>query len=124
MFVAETIFINQIPGEEQLRSWLQQNLCLSINNKTLKRGRLLLYKRFHYFIQLCMLTERGHKENIDIPIPFEIDLHEDEGLMYFDYRVKSLNLENTPRIGEKTTSMFLNKILEIQVINNTQLSCF
>lgn len=123
MFVAETIFINQIPGEEQLRTWLQQNICLSINNKTIKRGRLLLYKRFHYFIQMCILTEKGHKENIDVPIPFDIDFHEDEGLMYFDYRINSLKLENTPRIGEKNPSIYLNKILEIQVINNSQISC-
>jgi hypothetical protein len=117
------MYLEQIPGEKFLTDCLQKNVSFCINNKALKRGRLLLFKRFHYFIQISLLTERGLRENFDIPIPFKIDSYRDEGLMYFDYRLKSLEVDYLPMIKEKVSSAYFDKILEIQVINNYTLSC-
>lgn len=113
----------QIPGEEFLTNCLQKHVTFSLSNRLLKRGRFLLYKRLHYFIQISMLSERGLRENFDIPIPFKIETYQDEGLAYFDYRVKSLDVENLPLIKEKVSSIYFDKILEIQIINNYTLSC-
>ena len=120
MFSIDSIFLEQIPGEELLLSCLQNNLHFTINNKTIKRGRLLLFKRSHYFIQFSLISEKGQKENLEIPIPFKIEDHSTEGLFYFDYRPTSLGIETTI-IASKHPSQFLNKILEIQIINNTPL---
>jgi hypothetical protein len=117
------MYLDQIPGEKFLTDCLQKNVSFCINNKALKRGRLLLFKRFHYFVQISLLSERGLRENFDIPIPFKIDLYKDEGLMYFDYRLKSLEVDYVPMIKEKVSSVYFDKILEIQVINNYTLSC-
>lgn len=117
------MYLEQIPGEVFLTSCLQKNVSFSINNKVLKRGRLLLFRRFHYFIQISLLSEKGIRENFDIPIPFKIEAHQDEGLLYFDYRLKSLEIDYIPLVTEKVTSIYFDRILEIQVINNYTLSC-
>jgi hypothetical protein len=104
----------QIPGESFLMSCLQKRLVFCINSKVIKRGKLLLFRKSHYFIQFTILTEKGTKENMDIPFPFKCEDYSDEGLMYFDYRVESLQLENLPKIPFKVASIYFNKILEIQ----------
>lgn len=117
------MYLEQIPGEKFLTYCLQKNINFCINNKSLKRGRLLLFKRFHYFIQISLLSERGLRENFDIPIPFKLETHKEEGLMYYDYRLKSLEVDYVPMIKEKVSSIYFDKILEIQIINNYTLSC-
>lgn len=117
------MYLEQIPGERFLTDCLQKNVSFSVNNKAIKRGRLILFKRFHYFIQISLLSERGLRENFDIPIPFKIECYKDEGLLYFDYRLKSLEVDYLPLIKDKVSSIYFDKILEIQVINNYTLSC-
>ena len=117
------MYLEQIPGEKFLTSCLQKNISFCINNKSLKRGRLLLFKRFHYFIQMSLLSERGLRENFDIPIPFKFEIYKDEGLLYFDYRLKSLEVDFLPLIKDKVSSIYFDKILEIQTISSGTLSC-
>ena len=108
--------LDQIPGESFFVSCLQKNLNLSVDNKQIKKGKLLLFRRAHYYIQLMVVSDKGTKECIDIPIPFKIENYSDEGLIYFDYRTTSLELNSLPRIPEKTNFSFFNKILEIQAV--------
>ena len=123
MIITSTLHSEQIPGEEFFIDCLQKSVNFSINGKSIKRGRLLLFKRFHYFIQIALVSERGNRENFDIPIPFKIEEYEDEGLMYFDYRLKSLELENIPIVKEKVSSIYFDKILEIQIVSTCKLIC-
>ena len=113
MTTTSSNYLDQVPGESFLISCLQKPINFSINNKTIKKGRLLLFRKAHYFIQISLLTEKGTRENFDVPIPFKIENYMDEGLMYFDYRLESLNVETLPRFPEKITSIYFNKILEI-----------
>jgi len=114
MVITSTAPLDHVPGEYFFISCLQKNINFLIDNKTIKRGRLLLFRRTHYFIQLTLMSDKGTKENIDVPIPFKIEDYSDEGLIYFDYRTKSLEVEAIPRIPEKVTSTYFDKILEIQ----------
>lgn len=109
--------LEQIPGEIFLRKCLQKNISFSLNNKSIKRGRLLLFKRFHYFVQMTLMMEKGSQENLDIPIPFKVEHYEEEGLMYFDYRLRSLEVENVPLIKDRVSSIYFDRILEVQIIN-------
>lgn len=118
-----SVHLDQVPGEDFLVECLQKSLSFSINNKAIKRGKLLLFRRFHYFIQIALMSEKGTRENFDIPIPFKIESYIDDGLMYFDYRLKSLEVENVPFITEKISSIYFDKILEIQIINTCKLVC-
>lgn len=117
------VHLDQVPGEDFFIECLQKSICFSINNKTIKRGKLLLFRRFHYFIQIALMSEKGTRENFDIPIPFKIESYIDDGLMYFDYRLKSLEVENVPFITEKISSIYFDKILEIQIVNTCKLVC-
>ena len=111
-----SLTLDQVPGEQFLIGCLQKNMIFSINNKTVKKGKMLLFRRAHYFVQFAIQTERGVRENFDVPIPFKIEDYSDEGLMYFDYRLDSLEVETLPKIPEMVTSAYFNKILEIQVV--------
>ena len=117
MLITDSLSLDQIPGENFLISCLQKNLNFIINHKIIKKGKLLLFKRFHYFIQITLMNEKNVRENFDLPIPFKVESYTDEGLMYFDYRLKALEVEFLPNIPEKVHSIYFNKILEIQTIN-------
>lgn len=107
---------NFVPGEEFLVSWLQKPVAFSIKNKTIKKGRLLLFRRAHYFVQIAIQTSKNTRENFDVPIPFAIEHHEEEGLLYFDYRLDSLNVSALPKMPDKISSIYFNNILEIQTV--------
>lgn len=123
MAIISAVHPDQIPGEQFLVQCLQKSVCFSINNRAIKRGRLLLFKRFHYFIQMALLTEKGTRENFDVPIPFKIEDYLEDGLIYFDYRLNSLEVDTLPIITEKVSSIYFDKILEIQIVNNCKLVC-
>jgi hypothetical protein len=94
---------------------LQSYLTLSINNKLIKKGRLILFKRVHFFIQLSFLSDKNTIEHLELPIPFDVEDYFDEGLVYFDYRIRSLRIDSVPEVVGKVTSTFFDKILEITV---------
>ena len=116
MTISTTIHLDQVPGEPFLVSCLQKNINFSINNKIIKTGKLILFRRVHYYIQIALQTDRNIRENFEIPIPFKVENYEEDGLLYFDYRIRSLQVENLPRIPEKVPSIYFNKILEIQAL--------
>lgn len=113
-FTDELLF-TKIPGENFLLTSLQKDLIFYLGNKTIKQGKLLLFKRSHFFIQITLLNAKKEKENFEIPFPFKIEEYDEEGVMYFDYRVETLNVENLPPIKNKVSSSYFNKILEIAV---------
>lgn len=117
MLITDSISLEQVPGEAFLVSCLQKNINFSINNKIVKKGRLLLFRRFHYFIQISLQTEKGIRENFDLPIPFKVENYIEEGLLYFDYRLKALEVDSLPNIPDKVHSIYFDKILEMQVVN-------
>jgi hypothetical protein len=116
------VFIDYMPGEEFFLNSLQKNLIFTIGSKTLKKGKLIIFKRQHYHIQLTLTNVKQEKENFEIPIPFAVEEHLNDNLVYFDYRMKSLahrnseaeNKLNTFRFKSISPSQFFNNILEIQ----------
>lgn len=109
------INMEQIPGEDFFVECLQKKIIFSIGNRQIKRGRLILFRRSHYYIHISLLTDKNTRESLEIPIPFDYEMHGDEGLMYFDYRLASLRVKAIPPIPEKIVSSYFNKILEISV---------
>jgi hypothetical protein len=113
--IQSSISYDQVPGEPFLISCLQKNLSFSIGNKVIKRGKLLLFRRVHYYVQISLMTDKTDRENFEIPIPFRIENYNKDGLLYFDYRVSSLRVNNLPPIPDKVPSTYYNKILELHV---------
>ncbi len=101
--------------EKFLTKNLQQFMTFYVSGRIIKRGRLLLFRRQHYYIQLSLLTEKNTRENFDLPIPFDIEVYPEDNLAYFDYRLEALKAENLPLLPKKVSSSFFNKILEVSI---------
>ena len=121
MSVTNTI-LDFIPGEEFFTKSLQSPVLFTLGNKTIKQGRLIIFKRSHYYIQITLLNSKSIKESFEIPIPFKTDYYPDEGLIFFDYRNVSLAgnnqeaslLMNSFKLKNTSASQYFNKILEIK----------
>ena len=112
-FIPALITLEQVPGEPFFLECLQKQIVITLENRTLRKGRLMLFNRSNYFIQISLINDKGSRENVEIPIPFNIEYHREEGLMYFDYRISALRTDVVPRFEGKAPSAFFNKILEI-----------
>ena len=108
--------MDQVPGEQFLVASLQKQVMFSLNGKMVKKGRLILFRRMHFFVQIALLTDKNQRENFEIPIPFKVENYQEEGLLYFDYRLDSLETDELPNIPDKVPSVYFNKILEIQTV--------
>jgi hypothetical protein len=117
------IDINLIPGEEHFTYCLQRNLTFTLGNKTIKKGKLLIFKRVHYCMQFILANSKNSKETLEVPIPFDAEFHMKENLFYFDYRLKTLasnNKEIEKRLRQITVkdvapSQYYDKILEVTI---------
>jgi hypothetical protein len=113
-----------MPGEEYFTKALQYPMTFTLGKKVIKQGRLIIFKRTHYYIQITLLSTKNTKESFEVPIPFYTEDYPHEGLMYFDYRLRSLagnNSEvneqlNNYKVKNINPSQYYNKILEIRTI--------
>ena len=125
MISVASTFLEEIPGETFLTRHLQTPIKFILGQKIIKQGRLLIFKRAHYYLHITLLTSKSNKESFEIPIPFKVEEYVHEGLAYFDYRLQGLcglNEEINLRLGRvkiKNTnpSQYYNRILEIQAGN-------
>lgn len=115
-FIPALITLEEVPGEPFFLECLQKHIVVTLENRLLRKGRLMLFNRSNYFIQLSLINDRGNRENLEVPIPFNIEYHREEGLMYFDYRISALRTDAIPRYEGKSPSNFFNKIVEIQAV--------
>lgn len=122
MISVTSTYLESIPGESYFTRALQYPILFTLGTKTIKQGKLLIFKQTHYYIQITVLNNKNQKETFEIPIPFRIEEYMHEGLVYFDYRVKALagkdeDLEERllkARLKNLAPSQYYNKILEIK----------
>lgn len=77
--------------EKTCASLLQRNVVFSIKNKILKKGKIELFVQRNFYIIFHIFTSNNKREKIEIPIPYGIENHPEDGLVYFDYRTKTLS---------------------------------
>lgn len=118
--VPNTILDEQLE-ENFFSRHLQTSLSFHLGKRVVREGRLIIFKRNHYFFQITILNEKNETECFDIPLPFKVEYHPEESLLYFDYRLKTLAggdeiLESDllQQKGKTTPSQYFNRILEIQ----------
>lgn len=103
---------------------LQKHISLEFKNKTYKSGRLVLFHQKNYF--LVMVLDKGDNmsniDKVEIPIPFGIELHKEDDLLYFDYRLRTLakdmpQIEPMMRLYQTKTASnkFWDSILTISI---------
>jgi hypothetical protein len=125
MISVASTFLEEIPGEAFLEKHLQTPIKFILGQKVIKQGRLLIFKRAHYYLHITLLTSKSNKESFEIPIPFKVEEYPHENLAYFDYRMQGLcglNEELNERlfkvkIKNTNPSQYHNRILEIQAGN-------
>jgi hypothetical protein len=109
--------------EDTLTNLLQQRIALEIDGKVIKTGKLILFTSKYFFISLTIETLKKSKEKVEIPIPYSIEVHNEDKLIYFDYRLSTLTKTSASakKIIEKMSSSknkFYNKILIIEIKND------
>ena len=70
---------------------LQKNITFELGNKNYKQGKLLIFQQKNFYLTFILDSVKKKNEKVEIPIPFDIEPHYDEGLIYFDYRLKTLS---------------------------------
>jgi len=78
------------PLEKACKHLLQKDITIFIKNKIYKKGKLLLFYQRNFYITFVMNTDKKLKDKVELPIPYHVESHEDENLIYFDYRIKTL----------------------------------
>jgi len=76
--------------EKTCKFLLQKNLTLELGKKVHKQGKLILFYQKNFYLTFVMDTAKKYREKIEIPLPFEVEMHEEDNLIYFDYRIKTL----------------------------------
>lgn len=125
MISVASTYLDEMPGEGFLTRHLQMPVKFTLGEKIIKQGKLIIFKRTHYYIQITLQGNKATKESFEIPIPFKTEEYRNEGLIYFDYRLSSLVgysedlLQRARNIKFKNInpSQYYDKILEIQAGN-------
>lgn len=125
MINVSNTFIDETSWEDFFTKNLQSSISFTLGPKTIRKGRLIIFKRSHYFIQISLSSSKKSQETFEIPIPFKTEYYPEENLIYFDYRSDRL-IENAldddivpifkRQITKNSPSQYFNKILEIQTI--------
>jgi len=104
---------------------LQKNVGFELKNKTFKQGKITLFNQRNFYLIFLLTSHKNNKEKIEIPIPYDVEIHEDDNLVYFDYRIKTLS-KYTPDIehllkiqgmGALKNNKFWDTILTINTDN-------
>jgi hypothetical protein len=109
-----------------LKKYFQKQVELVVDDTTIKQGQFLLFRNLlyhnNYFFELH-IRRKGKIDSIKIPYPFGIEEYPSEGLLFLDYRNKTLLKNQTALLSKLQTfidsqpsdkSKFYNKILEIR----------
>jgi hypothetical protein len=84
------MLINDTYIEKNCNKLLQKNVSFEIKNKILKKGKIVLFYQRNFFIIFVIETDKKNHEKLEIPIPYNIEAHDEDHLMFFDYRIKTL----------------------------------
>ena len=103
-----------------MKTLLQRDIKLTINNKVLREGKLILFNLRDYYIECTLINKNNQQKVYEIPVPFDIDIQSKHIL--FNYGIKQVakrDVENivtikmlSSNIGKK--SKFYDNTLTIE----------
>lgn len=107
--------------EQHINKFLQSSLIFSLENKILKKGKLILFSiKDFYCIFTIICQEKNNKKIIfEIPYPFKFNNFLDKAV--FDYTLKAFSNDNLAidemlkKIVAKKPSKFLNKKITVSL---------
>lgn len=113
------IVITDTDLEDVLKNLLQRQLTLSLNNKTWREGKLLLFKQSGFYLEFIINSKKKSRERFEIPIPFCINTLSKNHLQ-FNYKLTSLSGKNDKllrmlkEIKPLGKSKFYDNVLEVK----------
>lgn len=103
--------------EKTISTFLQRSIIFSLEHKTLKKGKLLLFCVKDFFCTFTLLCEEKNNKKIIYEIPYPFDITVATNKLIFDYTLKKFcrnndNLEIAVKkiLPEKTSKIFNKKI--------------
>ncbi len=117
------IYNNFSEIDDTLKEFLQQDLIIKLNNQSYKKGKLILFNKSYFSINLILKKIKKDKlktEVLKVPYPFEYYIK--NNCLYFDYKLKSFfkNDEDLPilfkGVRKPDFSKFYDKLLEMSVL--------
>lgn len=107
--------------DDVLKHFLQRNIKFLINSQFYKEGKFIFYTHGYFSLNFNIKNYRKNKtEILKIPIPFDFEIHRNDNLLYFDYRVKTFSHNNTEiekyikTVENPILSRYFDKILTIE----------
>ena len=73
-----------------LDQFLQKDINVVFNKKTIRKGKLILYTSKDFYLSLIIKTNKNINKTFDVPYPFNMELNEQESQIVFDYRLDIL----------------------------------
>lgn len=107
--------------ERTINNFLQQKLIFSVNGKTIKSGKLILFTIKDFYL-VFTLSVANTKKIFEIPYPFGFAFNTNK--INLDYSITKLshNLkdieQNAKQLISKKASKYFNSILEISITTN------
>jgi len=101
--------------EKTISSYLQSTLCFSLENKILKKGKLILFCVKDFYCTFTLLCQEKNNKKIIFEIPYPFDFTHIDSKIIFDYTLKSFTSNNSAvehilnKVVSKKPSKFLNK---------------
>lgn len=77
--------------EDACKNLLQKELSFELKNKVLKKGKLILFFQRNFHLVFILDNNKKVRDKIELPIPFQIEHHKKDNLVYFDYRISTLS---------------------------------
>ena len=79
--------------ERQLNSQLQRKLKFTVNNKVIKRGKLLLFIIKDFYLNFVLVNDKGERKYYEVPYPYSVQ-ETPEGNVVLDYTLDTLSQNN------------------------------
>lgn len=76
--------------ENACKFLLQKDITIELGKKLYKKGKLILFHQKNFHLVFIMNTAKKNKEKVELPIPYDTEIHIEDNLVYFDYRIKTL----------------------------------
>lgn len=104
--------------ENAVNKYLQRKIIITLNNKCLKSGKLLLFSIKDFYLVFTLHIHQT-KKHFELPYPFAIK--ETDTCLYFNYGMDKFcynNKEietNAKLLSNKKSSKFFNNIVRLQI---------
>lgn len=106
--------------ETALFSFYNRTIKIELGQKEVKSGKFESCKFYPFFAELFIQKNPEKTDKLRIPLPFKVEHHEQDGLIYLDYRIVTFNRNTKTDFDKEDVSninhhKYFDKILTISI---------